>query len=211
MSANRHPVFARMYARMSATAEARGGAEHRRELLAGLEGRVVEVGAGNGLNFAHYPDTVTEVLAIEPEPHLRRLAEQAAKRATVKITVMDGTADQLPLDDESCQAAVCSLVLCSVPDQERALREIQRVLAPGGELRFYEHVVANAPRLARVQRILDRTVWPLVGAGCRCSRDTLAAITAAGFTITTSRRFPFKPFPGAAATAPHVLGVATRP
>lgn len=211
MSANRHPIFARMYARMSATAEARGGSEHRRELLAGLEGRVVEVGAGNGLNFRHYPGSVTEVVAVEPEPHLRHLAEQAAAGASVRVTVVDGTADRLPLADESCQAAVCSLVLCSVPDQQRALGEIRRVLAPGGELRFYEHVVANAGRLARVQRILDRTIWPHVGAGCHCSRDTLTAISAAGFTVTRSRRFPFTPFPGAALTAPHILGVAARP
>src|SRR6266508_5043868 len=105
----RHPVFARIYARISAGAETKGAAEHRDEMLAGLEGRVVEVGAGNGLNFAHYPPTVTEVVAVEPEPHLRKLAQIAATDAKVVVTVVDGTADRLPLEDAACDAAVCSL------------------------------------------------------------------------------------------------------
>src|SRR3954470_16557549 len=132
-----HPLFARMWIKGSPGAEKRGVAEHRREMLAGLSGRVIELGAGNGLNFEHYPDTVTEVLAVEPEPTLREAAVAAAGRAPVPLTVIEGVADALPAEDESFDAAVASLVLCSVPDQTAALAELRRVLKPGGELRFY--------------------------------------------------------------------------
>lgn len=205
-----HPVFARFYARVSKAAEAKGTAEHRDELLAGLTGRVIEVGAGNGLNFRHYPSSVTEVVAVEPESYLRQRAEEAAKAASVAVTVLDGTADQLPADDATFDAGVASLVLCSVHEQSIALAELRRVIRPGGELRFYEHVVSDRPRFARVQRALDRTVWPIVGGGCHASRDTLAAIHAAGFTVEQSRSFEFRPAP-AIPIAPHILGVARRP
>ena len=151
----RHPIWARFYARISPTMDAQGALDHRRELLAGLAGRVLEVGAGNGLNFAHYPPAVTEVLAVEPEPYLRGLAEVAARQAPVSVRVVDGSADALPAADASMDAAVASLVLCSVPDQARALAELHRVLRPGGDLRFFEHVRADTVGLARVQRLAD--------------------------------------------------------
>ena len=205
----RHPIFARVYARISASAEAKGAADHRREMLAGLAGRVVEVGAGNGLNFAHYPATVTEVVAVEPEPHLRNLAQAAGSEVAVPITVVDGTADALPLEDGSCDAAVCSLVLCSVHDQQAALAEVRRVLRPGGELRFYEHVLADTPGLARVQRVVD-VVHPFVSGGCHVTRDTEAAIVDAGFEVTAIRRFRFAPEPLTKQAAPKILGAARR-
>jgi len=205
-----HPIFARVYARLSRGMERQGTADHRRRLLAGLTGRVIEVGAGNGLNFAHYPQTVAEVVAVEPEPYLRGLATAAARRAPVPVQVVDGTADRLPAGDGTFDAGVVSLVLCSVPDQDRALAELLRVIRPGGELRIFEHVRADTPGLARVQRLVD-PVLPLVGGGCHASRDTLAAIAAAGFEISHYERFRFPdgrfPFP----TSPHVLGVARRP
>src|SRR3954447_17517782 len=129
-----HPVFARLYVWLSPHGERTAIAAHRRSALAGLRGRVLEVGAGNGLNFAHYPGTVTEVLAVEPEPYLRGRAVRAAASAPVAVRVVDGVADALPADDGSFDAAVASLVLCSVPSQDRALAEVHRVLLPGGEL-----------------------------------------------------------------------------
>src|SRR5205823_11803731 len=99
-----------MYARMAVQFEAKGGAENRGEMLAGVSGRVIEVGAGTGLNFRHYPDTVTEVVAVEPEAFLRAKAEAAAERASVKARVVPGTADGLPADDETFDVAVASLV-----------------------------------------------------------------------------------------------------
>lgn len=205
-----HPVFARFYDRLSRSMEAKGSGEHRDELLAGLSGRVIEVGAGNGLNFAHYPDTVTEVVAVEPEPYLRERARESAGKASVPITIAEGTADGLPADDSSFDAAVASLVLCSVPDQGVALTELHRVVRPGGELRFYEHVIAERRGLARVQRMLDRTIWPHVGGGCHASRDTVAAIETSGFHVEDIRRFDFRPAVVAVVTAPHVLGTARR-
>ncbi len=206
----RHPIFARFYARMSEGSEAKGGAQYRKELLAELEGRVVEVGAGNGLNFAHYPATVADVVAVEPEPHLRKLAKGVAEQADVAITVVDGTADSLPLGDGTCDAAVCSLVLCSVADQGEALAEVRRVLRPGGELRFYEHVLDDSPGFARFQRIVD-IVHPYLAGGCHITCDTETAITRAGFEITSIRRFRFVPDPLSAQAAPRILGTARRP
>lgn len=203
-----HPIFSRCYSRMSAAMERDIGA-HRRRLLTGLTGRVIEIGCGNGMNFAHYPPEVTELLAVEPEPHLRRLAERQAEQATIPVRVVDGLADHLPATDAAFDAAVTSLVLCSVPDQARALGEIRRVLRDGGQLRFMEHVRAGSPRLARVQRLLDATVWPTFGGGCHTSRDTKTAIHDAGFTITSIDTFSYPesriPFPA----SPHIIGGAT--
>jgi SAM-dependent methyltransferase len=181
--------------------------DHRRRLLAGLAGRVLEVGAGNGLNFPHYPATVTEVLAIEPEPYLRRLALAAARQAPVPIRVVDGTAEALPAPDSAVDVVVASLVLCTVADLERALAEVRRVLRPGGRLRFYEHVRATDQRLARWQDRLERP-WGWLAGGCHPNRDTVAAITAAGLRLVQLDRFGVPAMPPLA--RPHVLGVAER-
>jgi ubiquinone/menaquinone biosynthesis C-methylase UbiE len=201
-----HPLFACCYARVGHLMDAEIG-DHRQRLLAGLAGRVLEVGAGNGLNFPHYPATVTEVLAIEPEPYLRRLALAAASQALVPIRVVDGTAEALPAPDGAVDAVVASLVLCTVTDLDQALAETRRVLRPGGRLRFYEHVRATDPRLARWQDRLERPWGWLVG-GCHPNRDTVAAIAAAGLQVIQLDRFGLKAMPPLA--RPHVLGVAER-
>jgi ubiquinone/menaquinone biosynthesis C-methylase UbiE len=202
----RHPIFARFFDRLSRMMEKEAG-EHRDELLAGLSGRVVEIGAGNGLNFRHYPTSVEEVIALEPEAYLREKAENAALGAPVRVSVRDGVADQLPLEDESVDAAVASLVLCTVPDPGRALSELRRVLKPGGELRFLEHVRSDSPRKARIQERLDGSgIWPRLGGGCHCARDTVGAIEAVGFQVDRVRSFAL----GASwmHTNPHVVGAA---
>lgn len=205
-----HPLFARLYVRVAAAAERVGAADHRSQLLRSLRGRVVEVGAGHGITFAAYPAGVSQVVAVEPEPYLRRLAAERAARLPLPITVVAGDATALPLDDASCDAAVVSLVLCSVGDQRAALAELRRVLRPGGELRFYEHVRADTPGRARLQDAVD-LVWPRLAGGCHCNRDTVAAIAAAGFEVVAMRRFLFQPCFLAAPVAPHVLGCARRP
>ena len=204
------PRFARMYLKAGARADCRGAGEHRRRLLEDLAGRVVEIGAGNGLNFAHYPRSVTEVVAIEPEPTLRAAAQDAAAEAPVAVHVSAGSADRLPLHDGEMDAAVASLVLCTVPDQGGALGELHRVLRPGGELRFYEHVIPTAqPKRALFQLADHSGLWPAIGGGCHPARDTARAIEAAGFTIERCERFGFR-----AGTlepnVPHILGVARR-
>lgn len=203
----RHPLFARIYLRMSSGRRNRGEDEHRERLLAGLSGRVIEVGAGNGLNFPLYPSTVKKVVAVEPEPLLREAAAEEAKDAPVEIEVVDGVAGALPVADGSQDAAIASLVLCSVSDQPGALAELRRVLRPDGELRFYEHVVSNRPVYAGLQRLADATFWPRVAGGCHMARDTVAALERAGFRIERLDRFPFSP--GALIPpTPHILGLA---
>jgi len=205
-----HPLFARFYARVSPGMDAEGMAGYRRRALAGLAGSVIEVGAGNGLNFAHYPAEVTGVLAVEPDPYLRRIAGEYAGRAPVAVEIRDGVAERLPAADGSFDAAVVTLVLCSVADQRAVLAEVRRVVRPDGQLRFIEHVRADTPGLRRIQRVLDATVWPPLGGGCHVSRETLATIAGAGFTVVQSKafRFPQSRIPSPA--APHVWGIATR-
>ncbi|NGN62844.1 class I SAM-dependent methyltransferase [Streptomyces sp. A7024] len=204
-----HPLFARFYARMSPRAEVGAGlGAHRDRLLDGLTGRVIEIGAGNGLSFAHYPGTVSEVVAIEPERRLRRLASDAALRADIPVDVVPGTAEALPVKSEAFDAAVASLVLCSVRDVDRTLGELRRVLRPGGELRFFEHVRSDRPVTRAAQWTVDHTFWPLLLGGCHTSRDAIAAITRAGFEIGPYDHVKV-PFNGPAAG--HVLGVAHKP
>jgi ubiquinone/menaquinone biosynthesis C-methylase UbiE len=202
------PLFARLQARAGVIEERRGGAERRRQLLAGLSGVVVEIGAGSGVSFAHYPASVREVIAVEPEPSLHERARHAAQAAPVPVRVVGGVAEQLPLADASVDAAVMAGVLCSVPDQTRALAEVARVLRPGGELRFYEHVIARNRRLAGLQRLLDATFWPRLFGGCHTTRDTEAALLASGFTVEERERFSLRPTLLATPVAPRILGRA---
>lgn len=170
----------------------------------------MEIGAGNGINFGHYPATVDEVIAAEPEPYLRAKAKQAASLAAVRVTVIDAVADSLPLADGSVDAAVACLVLCSVPNQTVALQELRRVLRPGGELRFMEHVHSDHRRQARVQNLADRSgLWPGISGNCHCARNTPAAISTAGFEMREITRCDVGP--SWMLTNPHLLGIALRP
>jgi ubiquinone/menaquinone biosynthesis C-methylase UbiE len=201
----RHPVFARLYNRVLAPAIAKqGGDDLRRRVLTGLTGTVVEVGAGDGANFAHYPDEVARIVAVEPEAYLR---EKAASHTDERVELRDAVATRLPLADGEADAVVFCLVLCSV-DQAGALAEARRVLRPGGQLRFLEHVRDPEPGTnRRVQRALDATVWPRLLGGCHCSRDTGAAIEEAGFTVTELERFSF-PENARGPSSPAIIGRA---
>lgn len=201
-----------MYLRASVTMDRNGGAEHRRRLLSGLTGSVIEVGAGNGRNFAHYPSNVTSVTAVEPEPRLRAAAELEAQKVAVPIKVVVGFADQLQFADSSFDAGVASLILCTVPDQGTALAELFRVIRPGGHLRFFEHVAADRSVVLRtVQKVVDATFWPILLAGCHTGRDTAMAIVQAGFIIEKVDRFRFPSTGPPQPAAPHILGTALRP
>jgi ubiquinone/menaquinone biosynthesis C-methylase UbiE len=205
----RHPLFARFFDRLSRVMEPELG-RRRDELLAGLSGRVLEVGAGNGINFSHYPSSVEKVVAIEPEPYMRAKAQRAAEAAAVAVTIQPGVAESLEFETASFDAVVACLVLCSVTAPSRALAELFRVLKPGGELRFFEHVRSERPVKARLQSLADRShVWPWLGGGCHCSRDMIQDITTAGFRV--AQREPLNVGPAWGVTNPHVLGRAVRP
>jgi ubiquinone/menaquinone biosynthesis C-methylase UbiE len=180
-------------------------ADIRRRLLADAAGRVVEIGAGTGLNFAHYPPAVTEVVATEPDPSMLRRARSAAASATIHVEVIRASAESLPFDDGAFETAVSTLVLCNVQDPQAALGELRRVLRPGGRLLFFEHVRSERPAHARWQDRLERP-WGWVAGGCHPNRDTVANLETAGYRVDGLRRFPFGP---PSLTRPHVAGAAT--
>jgi ubiquinone/menaquinone biosynthesis C-methylase UbiE len=191
--------------------DAEGLAALRTELLAPLSGTVVEVGCGNGRNFARYPAAVTRVTAVEPEPHLRALATRAAAAAPVPVTVVPGTAEALPVPDAGADAAVLCLVLCSLPHRDTALAEIARVLRPGGTLALLEHGLGPTRRVRAVQRLADATLWPLLAGGCHTAIDPVGLVERAGFEITALRRLRFPDSRVTLPVTPHVLGLARRP
>ena len=183
-----------------------GGADHRRRLVEQAAGAVLEIGAGTGRNLPLYR-TATRVVALEPGPGMRARANHAAQAARVPVEVIDGTAEHPPFPDAAFDTVVASLVLCTVPDLAQTLAEARRVLRPGGTLRFYQHVRADDPRLARWQDRLERP-WGWLAGGCHPNRDVVAAIAAAGFRMLELDRFNFQIMPPL--VRPHVLGVAER-
>jgi SAM-dependent methyltransferase len=176
-----NPFFARIWTVM-ARHEPESMKRLRRENLANLSGRVLEVGAGTGSNFEFYPETVTEVVAVEPERRLAVLAAQAAASAPIPVTVSTNTVEQF-FDAEPFDAAVCSLVLCSVDEPHYVVRQLFSVLRPGGELRYLEHVASSGAR-ARLQKVADATVWPRIAGNCHAHRHTEQTIMAAGFEVS---------------------------
>jgi ubiquinone/menaquinone biosynthesis C-methylase UbiE len=174
-------VFAALYDRIMRRGEERTMRKRRGELVAKARGRTLEIGAGTGANIPYYPDAVAEVILAEPFEPMRRQLERKLRQSGKSASTMDASAEALPLDDESVDTVVSTLVLCTVDFPDRALAEIARVLRPDGQFLFIEHVRSHAPRVARWQDRLE-TPWRHFAAGCRCNRDTVASIAAAGFT-----------------------------
>lgn len=203
-----NPFFARVWP-VVATHEAEAIRAMRRENLAGLSGRVLEVGAGIGTNFPHYPDSVDEVIAVEPEPRLAAQARAAAEAVPVRVVVTGETAEAFS-GAEPFDAVVCSLVLCSVRDPRDVLRRLYTLLRPGGELRYLEHI-ASAGARGRFQRFVDATVWPRLFGNCHTHRDTERSIAEAGFEIDTSRRQFTLPAWAPMPVSELLLGRARRP
>jgi len=198
-------IFAAMYDRMLASTERDGLTAHRAALLAQASGDVLEIGGGTGANLRHYGDAVSSLTITEPEqPMVKRVQARIAEQAA-QARLLRAPAEDLPFADDSFDTAVSTLVLCTVDDQPRALRELRRVLRPGGRLLFIEHVRSEDPKLARWQ---DRML-PLnrrIAHGCHCNRPTLDSIRAAGLDVTEVEHDTLKHAPPF--VRPLVVGVA---
>lgn len=173
-------LFSALYDRMLASTEEAGLREVRRQTLAGAKGKTIDVGAGTGANLDLYPAAVTELVLAEPDPHMAKRLRSKASAIALKGQILEAPAERLPFEDSSFDTAVFTLVLCTVPDPAAALAEAARILKPGGQLLFVEHVRSPDPKLARWQDRLERP-WRFCGDGCHCNRDTAAALAAAGF------------------------------
>lgn len=180
-----NPLFARVWKTMS-NYEPESLRRLRAENVAGLTGRVLEVGAGTGTNFEFYPASVDEVVAIEPERRLAEVAQRAAAEAPVAVTVSGQTVEQFA-SAQPFDAVVCSLVLCSIEDPEAVLQQLFSIIRPGGELRYLEHV-ASAGYRDRLQRLADATFWPRLLGNCHTHRHTEQTIAATGFHLEGARR-----------------------
>lgn len=201
------------YARLQAWLMATLGAHHsrrvsarKRELLGALRGRVLEIGPGGGVNFEFYAASDVEWLGVEPNPfaHARLLA--AAAQHGIRATLLEGSAERLPVPDQSVDAVVSTLVLCSVSDPALAIAEVRRVLRPGGRFVFIEHVAAPRSSVLRgVQRAV-RAPWRVAGGGCEPDRETWRLIEQGGFSRVKLEHFRV-PLP---VVSPHVSGMAVR-
>jgi ubiquinone/menaquinone biosynthesis C-methylase UbiE len=175
--------FSALYDRCFKAAEEAGLREMRRDVLAGARGRVLEVGAGTGLNIELYPEQGIESLTLsEPDPLMVKQLREKLRQSEREAELIPAPAEDLPFADDSFDSVTVTLVLCTVPDQRAALLEIQRVLRPGGQLLFLEHVRAEDPGLARWQDRLEKP-WRFLGDGCHCNRDTVAAIEASPLSL----------------------------
>lgn len=177
----------------------------RRQLLRHARGVVVEIGAGTGANLPHYPAVDRLVLTDPSRAMRRRLAPRAAAAG---VEVVAAPADRLPFADGTVDTVVCGLVLCTVPDQTAALREIRRVLRPGGSLLLFEHVRSEDPAAAAWQDRLDAP-WRVAARGCHLNRDTLGAVCAAGFDVVELH--PLQLDMPAERYVPHIAAIAHAP
>jgi ubiquinone/menaquinone biosynthesis C-methylase UbiE len=201
-----HPVFARVYAVLARLGEPGELGRWRTEVLGDARGRLLVVGVGPGHDLAHLPRDVTDVVALDPEPTMRAMAARRTADAPVPVEVVAGTAEALPVADASVDAVLCSLVLCSVDDVDRALAECRRVLRPGGTLHVLEHV--RAPGGSRLARWQDRVtpLWRRCAGGCHPNRDTRAALARAGFDTSGLVDAPLAL--GPPVVRPHLHGVS---
>lgn len=173
---------ARIYDPFVWLGERRGMAQRRRDLLAGARGRVLEIGAGTGLNVRHYPSDIDELVLTEPVASMARRLERRAAKREGRPRVVVAAAERLPFADDAFDTVVSTLVLCTVPEPDRALEEIRRVLKPDGALLFIEHLRSDAERWGRWQDRLERP-WAAFASGCRCNRKTLDLVEASGMRV----------------------------
>ncbi|HVM14443.1 MAG TPA: class I SAM-dependent methyltransferase [Egibacteraceae bacterium] len=201
----RRRLFALTYDRFMAGGEKAGLGAARAKLLADATGAVLEIGAGTGLNIAYYPRSVRDLTLAEPDTAMLRL-ERAAARTSMPVTLLRAPAEDLPYEDGSFDTVVSTLVLCAVDDQPRAVREIRRVLKPGGRLLFLEHLRSDDDRLARRQ---DRINWlSRLTTNCDCNRPTLRTVENGGFVVDDVRHGELPKSPSF--VRPMIVGRALR-
>ncbi|HEX3057635.1 MAG TPA: class I SAM-dependent methyltransferase [Gaiellaceae bacterium] len=203
----RSRFFAFTYDRFSKGSEKAGLAEMRRSLLAGASGDVLEIGGGTGANLGYYGAGVASLTITEPEPPMLKRLERKAREQNSRATVLRAPAEDLPFEDASFDAVVSTLVLCGVDDQPRAVRELRRVLRPGGRLIFIEHVRSDDPRVAKMQNRMNPLNRFMVC--CDCNRPTLETIRSAGFGVTALEQTELPKAPPF--VRPLIVGTATAP
>jgi ubiquinone/menaquinone biosynthesis C-methylase UbiE len=183
MATHDHPLFTQIY-RLIARAEDSGVVGRARtEVSSHLHGRLLVVGLGPAEDLHHLPDTVTEVVGVEPSASMRKAAEAAIARAEMPVEVVDAVGEDLPLADDTVDSVLFAYVLCSVDDPAAVIREALRVLRPGGTIAVLEHVVAgDGSWMRRAQRLVS-PIWPWLAGGCRCDQDTLAVFAEAGLDL----------------------------
>lgn len=201
----RRRLFAALYETFNKGSEAAGMRDERRQLLANAAGATIEIGAGTGLNVAHYPEAVTELVLTEPDQFMRRRLLARVDALDRVVQVLDAPAERLPFPDTTFDTAVVTLVLCSVPDQQVALEEIARVLKPNGRLLFLEHVRSDDARIAKRQDRM-RPLYNLLG--CNPNRATLSAIMASSLQVESVKHGEIPKAPKV--ERPMIVGTARR-
>ena len=206
-----HRFFAAVYDRMLAGTEKAGLREMRSRLLHKASGRTLELGAGTGHNLSHYPDSVTELVMTEPDPHMakRLRGKLESEPLPFPVEVIETGAERLPFEDASFDTVTATLVFCTIPDPGAAAAEVARVLRPGGAFIYLEHVRdAEGSRRARWQDRLERP-WGVIGAGCHPNRNT-AELIAKTFQVEEAEETEM-PGSGTALVRPMIQGLARRP
>jgi ubiquinone/menaquinone biosynthesis C-methylase UbiE len=201
-------AFTVWYGHTMRRVDRRGLGEVRRNLLREAHGRVLDLGTGTGANLELFPATVDELVLCEPSPNMVKvLRRKLGKQGREGVEVVQAPAEALPFDDDSFDCVSCTMVMCTMPDPEAGLREVARVLKPGGKLLFLEHVRSEDPRLARTQDRMERP-WRFIAAGCHCNRDSLRMIEASPLAVegVTRDLMPLAP----RFMKPLVIGSAVR-
>jgi ubiquinone/menaquinone biosynthesis C-methylase UbiE len=203
----RSKLFALTYDRQMAKVERASLRALRESLLTAADGEVLEIGGGTGANLPYYPPEAGSLTITEPETAMVRRLERRAREQAPPATILRAPAEDLPFQDGTFDTVVSTMVLCGVSHQPRALRQLRRVLRPGGQLLFIEHVRSGDPRLARHQ---DRMNWMCqLVMRCDCNRPTLTSIQQAGFTVTGIEHLTLHKAPSF--VSPLIAGRATVP
>jgi len=199
-------LFAKFWVRAHRALEKSYG-RTKDEMFSRLSGKILEIGPGTGINFRHYPKGV-HVVGVEPNKYMRPHLEAEAAKNELDLSVIEAFAEGLEIEDNSIDAAVSTLVLCSVYETDKVLQEIFRVLKPGGKFYFIEHVAAQRGTFMRRVQTLLAPIWRKLGDGCNPDRETWVALENAGFTsLELEHKYVSNPF---IIVSPHIMGVATK-